>query len=1164
VQTTLLSLAIIVILALVAALVGPLFIDWSSYRAQFEARAGRLTGLEFRVTGPIDVRLLPTPILTLRGIEFGRPGDEKVRARTLHIEFALGRLLQGEWRIEDARLEGPEFRIGIDRTGRVGWPVPAAGFAPEGVSIQRLNIEDGRAAFAHDASGSSLLIDRIEFKGELRSLSGPVRGEGSFVAGGGHYPYRIGISRVAHDGSVRIRFNIDPIDRPLTAEADFSIRIDRGVPRLDGSIALARPSGRDSEGDRLSAPWRMTSRFQGDSSSAQIEGIEFRYGRDDRVVNLRGNAKLIFGSQAQLSGALTSPSIDLDRVLSLPEETRRRPLVAIKALADYFSGPQQLPLAVKLTLSAETLTLAGAALQRVSGDASVNGGIWNVGHVEFRAPGSTQIRLSGRFDPASKGKAFEGPVKIDSGDPRALLAWLTDRVDPQAIAVAPFRLNGDIALGSDRIAIERFNAEIDRMAVVGGFAYSWASPGRPARLDASLTAPEIDIDRIHALAKATLGDTEFDRPRQGSLSLKIGRALIGGVEAKQSDIKMRIESDALEIEQLAIVDFAGAALAAKGRIDTKGQSPRGTVTFDFDAHSLDGMTALIETLAAQGAAELRRLAPSISPVRLRASLALDPAVGSAGTNATAKFQIDGLAGRFRVAMQGDAGIAHDALRIDDLATLGAAKVNLSGRLESDDARTLVDLIGLERFVIVDRRPAALHLSVKGPLDGELAVDGQLAAGALNIWTRGTVRAPNGALPTAGLEIKIADAKVPSPRTLAQGRGDESLNASVNMRLDLAEGTLRLTDIKGTVAGASVGGRLAVGIEQRPVSFDGDLEVGMWDLPEMIGTVLGIPPPTAGSAPAGLWPAEPFDPQLRGISGQIAVKAASVALTPNLAARDFQGRIHFGESQLALQVIDGRVAGGRIAGELILLREAAGLIARTRIRLAGANAAELLPGNGSVSGQLTLDIAAEGSGMSPVALISALEGRGSFTLANARLARLNPQAFDTVMRAFDRGTSMDAARVRDRMNTALASGPLVIRRAEAGITIEAGQARMLSNPVLESPSVDLVVNGRLNLAEGALDARLVLSGTGGGGGTSSNRPEVEIAVKGPIDSVKRSIDVTGFANWLALRAVEEQSKKLEVLEGREPASAVPARDAPMPIRPSSPALREPSGPPINPP
>ena len=59
-QTTLLGIAIAVILALVTALVGPLFVDWGRYRADFEAEASRMVGLPVRVKGRIDVRLLPS------------------------------------------------------------------------------------------------------------------------------------------------------------------------------------------------------------------------------------------------------------------------------------------------------------------------------------------------------------------------------------------------------------------------------------------------------------------------------------------------------------------------------------------------------------------------------------------------------------------------------------------------------------------------------------------------------------------------------------------------------------------------------------------------------------------------------------------------------------------------------------------------------------------------------------------------------------------------------------------------------------------------------------------------------------------------------------------------------------------------------------------------
>ena len=64
-QTTLLGLAIAIILALVTALVGPFFVDWGRYRSTFEAEATRLIGQNVRVTGPIDMRLLPAPSLRI-------------------------------------------------------------------------------------------------------------------------------------------------------------------------------------------------------------------------------------------------------------------------------------------------------------------------------------------------------------------------------------------------------------------------------------------------------------------------------------------------------------------------------------------------------------------------------------------------------------------------------------------------------------------------------------------------------------------------------------------------------------------------------------------------------------------------------------------------------------------------------------------------------------------------------------------------------------------------------------------------------------------------------------------------------------------------------------------------------------------------------------------
>ena len=1149
-QTTLLGFAIAIILALVAALVGPIFIDWGRYRGEFEARASRLTGLDFRVTGAIDARLLPTPTLMLQGVEFGRPNEgSKVRARALRIEFALGALVRGAWRIADARLEGPELTAGLDPTGHLSWPVPKLGFDLETVAIERLNIEDGRAVLVDDASNSRLVLDKMEFHGELRSLAGPIKGDGSFVVAGQRYPYSVSTSRIADDGGVKVRLAVNPVDLPLTSEADLTILIERGTPRFEGSMQVARAVGRAPAGapSLIIDSWRVTSRVKGDSTAALLDQIELQYGPDDRAIKLKGNANLTFGRQPEVNGVLSSPQIDLDRVLGLPEATRRRPLVAIKTLAESFIAASRLPVPTTLSIGVENVTLGGAMLARVGADVKVDADGVDIRRLELRAPGVTQVRVSGRLRDAATGARFEGTTRIDANDPRGLIAWLTDRTE-QVPAVGPWRLGADVTLGSDSIAIERLKLELDRLNVDGRMAYAWASDQQPARLDAAITAPEIDLDRINTLSKALLGDAAFDWPRDVTLSLKVGRAIVAGLEAKQTDVNMRIGANGIEIDKLAIADFAGASLAVKAHIDTKAQ-PHGTMTLDFDARTLDGLLVLLEKSAPQAADQLRRSAGRLTPLTMRASLAVDP--GAAGSTATtATFKIDGRAGVSRLALQGDVGTASDGGKLD-IAALGAAQMNVSGRVDADEGAALMDLIGLDRFIAVDKRPGRLTLTAKGQLGGDLVVDSQLAVGALGISANGSMRVSGGAGPSAGLNLKIVNANIRSPRTLPADRPPELLPTSVSASVDLTDETL-FTEVAGTVAGTNVAGRVVLR-NQQPMTLDGDIELGTLDLPAAIAVAIGIPMQSAGANVStgagalgralGLWPAEPFERGLLRLGGQLSVKAARVPLTAKLVARDVRGVLRIGESQLALQVIDGSMAGGRMGGELVFLRHGDGLIARSRIRLTDANAAEMLPGDGLISGRFAFDLSAEGTGMSAGALIGSLEGGGRFTLENGRLARLDPAAFEAVMRAVDRGLPVNAISVRERLESALASGALAIARAEGPIVINAGQAR-LSNTVVRAQGADLTVGGSVDLAEGTLEARLLLFGPGGAGSPINTRPEITIALKGPINAPKRTIDAAALANWLALRAVEQQSKKLDVLEGREasPPPAPPAVDS----------------------
>ena len=190
-QTTLLGLAIAFIIALVAALIGPYFIDWNQFRPQFEAEATRVVGAPVHVGGGLDARLLPTPSLRLRSVVVGGANDlGKVRADKLDVEFSLGSLMRGEWRANELTINGMAVDLGVDPQGRIDLPASTGKFNLGSLAIDRLNLT-GRIALHDAASHGTLELNDIAFSGDVRSLAGAVRGDGNFMLSGTRYPFRV-------------------------------------------------------------------------------------------------------------------------------------------------------------------------------------------------------------------------------------------------------------------------------------------------------------------------------------------------------------------------------------------------------------------------------------------------------------------------------------------------------------------------------------------------------------------------------------------------------------------------------------------------------------------------------------------------------------------------------------------------------------------------------------------------------------------------------------------------------------------------------------------------------------------------------------------------------------------------------------------------------------
>jgi large subunit ribosomal protein L24 len=1131
-QGTLLTIAIAVILALVAALAGPFVVDWNGYRSVAEREASRLTGLDVRIAGPIDVRFLPAPRVELKDVTLGG-----MAARSLTVELSLGSLARGEWRATDIGLIAPKLEVTLDANGKLNLPVPQPGFDGTNVTVERLHIEDGSVAFVDTASGGRIALDGLWFTGDARTLAGPYRGEGAFRRDGAQYPYRISIGRAGDDGKSRVRLNIDPTDRPLSLEAEGDVSLTNGSPRFEGSASVARPvqlvALRGSAS--IIQPWRASAKVKASSASALLEQIEFLYGNEDQGVKLTGTAEVKLGAQPRIEGVLSARQLDLDRTFANADGTRPPPAVALRTLAQASAGV--LPFPFRLGVGIDNVTLGGGQLASLRGDIESAAGGWRLSGFEFRAPGFSRVQLAGALAAQDSGVSFTGRADIDSSNSTALLAWLEGRDEAPAgqaqAAARPLKAQGDVVFASDRLAVERLRAAFDRETVEGHISYRFATAAQPAKLDADLRASELDLDVAQGFLAAALAGSALERPQDIALTATVGRATVAGIAARDLQAKMTSDRTGIVIERLAAADLGGAAITAGGRIALT-PTPRGSLTADLDARDIAGVTTLIARYWPAAASRLREV-KGVS--KLTAALEL-------GGTTPATLTLNGNAGAIRVVLNGSASAPLASLDAKAFDTLAG---RFEGKIDADDTSALLNVVGLNTVIASSKDAGQFTFSARGPWRGEWAIDGKLTGGALDLAANGTVQPFADNLKLAlNLSVKNADIRPALQMTTP-------LPASLSGKLTYDSEKLTLAEASASVAGSNLRGNFAV-VLASPRRIEGDVVADAMNAAAILGTVAGFPASNTTEA----WPIDPFRPGVAaGYQGNIKLRSARAALSPALTMREFSTALALNGNGATFGDLSGELAGGRLGGNISLERGATGLRASGRVTLTGADAAALVSGGArpAVSGKLTLEMSTEGAGLSPSALIGSLKGSGKVLLDNGKFAALDPRVFALVTQAVDRGLPIDGIRIRDAVTRALDAGDLSVKHAEAALQIANGQLR-LQDAKLETDAVAFTLSGGADLTQSAIDARMAISGAANAGGA---RPDIFLALRGPWNTPIRSVDVSALTGWLTLRAIETQAKKLEAIENAPPQGSQggaqePPRPRAMPPRQPAPPLQ----------
>jgi AsmA-like C-terminal region/AsmA family len=1119
VQTTLLGIGIAIILALVAALIGPIFVDWREYRAAIETEASRMVGAPVRVGGTIDVRLLPTPSLNLGDVQIGPAASaEKLTARSLAMEFGLGTLMRGEFRASQVMLDRPEMRVGLDRSGAVQVPGLNIRFDPDRLAIERLTINDGKLVLADAASGAELAVEQLNLTGDVGSLIGPFKVEGTFMAKGEQFAYRLSGSRRGEDGGMKVRLAIDPAERALAFESDGTLFIEGGSPRFEGAATLSRVVGTALPGGRVAIndPWKASGKIKATSKTILVDQLELLYGQESRLIRLNGSAVVNFDRDPRIASTLTARQIDLDRVLP-NSELKRLPFETVKLLVDELAAVPAPPIPIRVSLGIDSLMAGGATLSAFHGDVENTTDGWQLDTLEMRAPGATQMLVSGKLALADRKVEFQGPVKVDSSDPAALFAWIEGRSAAGRPALGPMRGSGAITLGRERIAIDGLKAEIDRKALEGRVAYRFPTAAAPARLDAALSGAELDFDRALALGSALFASTSFERPGEIAVALDIGRASYEGIEARKAQTTLSYDQSGLKIERLSIADIGGASIDASGRLDNTADAWRGSVAMSLAAPRLDGIATLADRFLPQASDALHKYGARIAPFKVNAQLDMEPRTGSrTGGRTAAKLKLDGTIAGIEINLDGSGA--------GDISDPAAAVMHIGGRLDAPDGRTLASLIGLDALANADSRPARITFVADGAPKGVLRVNGKFAGTDLNASAAGTMTLSGDG--TLDATFRAANSKLP------RRAGSPAVPADLRAHLAIDGRDVAVTDLSGKIAGTAVKGGLMVGLGE-PLRINGRIEADQVDAGELVAIATGAPRAAPG-ARSPEWLAEPFgQPSAPAVEGRVEFKTANAQWMAGLATKDLAGWVKFGPSGFSLTDVTGRLADGRLAFDADVRRERAGLAVRSRLKLTNADMPVLLAGalRGPAAGRISLEGDLQGQGLSPASLVGSLTGAGTATAENIEVSGLDPTAIDAVLNALemDRGLASNAPRVTQIANGLLDAGKLKIPLATAPIIIADGRAQLPKVSALSAQKTDVSGSMSLALADWQLDARFAMTALPRKNAPAAERPVMAVIVRGPLAGARRSVDVSTLIGWATMRAVDQEAKRLDDAE-----------------------------------
>ena len=1139
-------LAVALVALLTAALIAPLFIDWSAHRAEIEARLGAITGGRVALSGPVTLRLLPIPYLAVGEGSAEGPGPDapQLSFKSARLELALVKLASGVIRFTEIRVEKPVLTLTRGADGSLNLPTPQTREA-DVVGFDRLVARDGAIRILARAGDRPRTISGVDLDADAPSLAGPYRVSGKFD-GPGDAPVVFRLASEKGDAAgtpVHASVDAGPGWPALVFDGALVFAGGAKIPSMSGSASLTG-SAVDRDGP---FPWRVAGPMRADLDAAKLTNAEFRFGPEERALRADGDATLTYGSSARLSVKAKAKQANVDALLRRKGEDGVPPTRAISLLADAL-GPALAGtngMTIEADVAAGDVILSSETLSDLSASVSATPGAPVKTRFDLGLPGGSRLKADGELETGSAPK-FSGAIDFSTDDFSLLRDWASQGAPDfaakavafgDAFAVRSASLSGDVEASSVGFSGRSLRLTLERSTLTGSLAFTDPVGSEPGRLYMDLSSDSLDVGALPTLSAsaAIFGDLDL------SVSLTattVHVAHLGEGEIDSGSLALKVEKRGpnTTLERLSVADLGGASVDAQGSFGPEGV----TATGHLSAGRLNDFALLVSRLAPGGLSKsLIERAPSLSPTSLAFEARGGPA--PAGEPLLDSLRANGTIGR-----------THAILALDP-GPKGEGQI-VSLDLDASDAGALLRQLGLAG-------PAAssgkAHIGLRAAGAWGAGYDLQ-AAGAL---AGADVSASGRFAPTAeGDEARLfgsAKLKGANVAPLASALGLAPSGGAIGPVDAGADVTLRgerwtISRISATIAGVKANGDLvyeppakaaaaliaspdvalaeeavngpaAATNEPAPPVVTGQLSFDRLPLAGVLALALGPPQPAKAGA---LWSeakfaAAPLSPPPLAVR----VDAATLDAADGFSAQGFSAMLRLDKGRLDLDDMAMKIASGTASGHASLRRD------RDGATLSGAmNAERLAISRAGLSGRIGGALEFASTGKSPASLIAGLAGGGEAQLTGAELQRSDPAALDRVVAKSEApDAQLDETNIGYEFGQELNKAPLKLPNGPMPLALSGGTVKLGPLPI-SRPHGDATLSASFDLTRLSLETRLTLTSPSADlKFWSGPPPSATVVVQDALPAPKRQLDITALAAGLATQAIARETNRIANLE-----------------------------------